>query len=297
MGLDLSPEYRHDPQEITILEMTTRRIPSQSNGSASERPGSDIISYLNHLIPSLPPLVPVSRSKFSTSLTLTPNASQAKPSTHKRECHSRLRDQSTDILPTPLLYIIPVIIAGLLLQILFLANMSYMYGALFKSGSRMHNLRVLAVDFDGGDVGRALSEGYSHLKSAEFPTVEWAAPSEYPKPDSLREAVCKHGYWAAIYTSSDATDRVLAAMEGDNKTAYEASHAMTYIYNSIYYPATFSSLRGSLQALVSVTSKVFPFLSSDALAAVNMTNPVSAAAFLNPIDATAWDIMPTSQGT
>jgi hypothetical protein len=72
---------------------------------------------------------------------------------------------------------------------------------------------------------------------------------------------------------------------------------MAYIYNSIYYPSTFSSLRGSLQSLVGTSSKVFPFVSSEAMAAVNLTNPVSAAAFLNPIDATAWDIMPTSQGT
>jgi hypothetical protein len=194
------------------------------------------------------------------------------------------------------LYIIPIIMAGLMLQVLFLSNMSYMYGSLFKSGSRMHNLKVLAVDFDGRDVGRALSESYSHLKSAEFPTVEFAAPAEYPTPDSLREAVCKHGYWAAVYTSPDATDRVLAAIEGDN-TTYESSHAMTYIYNSIYYPSAFSSLRGSLQALVSVASNIFPFVSPDAMAAVNMTNPVSAAAFLNPIDATVWDIMPTSQGS
>ncbi|KAL5603892.1 hypothetical protein FOVSG1_006642 [Fusarium oxysporum f. sp. vasinfectum] len=195
------------------------------------------------------------------------------------------------------LYIIPVIMAGFMLQILFLGNMSYMYGALFKSGSRMHNIKVLAVDFDGSDVGRALSEGYKHLQSAEFPTVEFATPSKYPTPDSFRKAVCKHGYWAAIYTSSEATDRVLVAIEGDNTTTYEPSHAMTYIYNSIYYPSTFSSLRGSLQSLVGTSSKVFPLVSPDAMAAVNLTNQASAAVFLNPIDATAWDIMPTSQGT
>lgn len=194
------------------------------------------------------------------------------------------------------LYIIPIVMSGFLLQILFLGNMSYLYGALFKSGSRMHNLKVLAVDFDGSDVGRALSGAYSNLKSDEFPTVEFASSSEYPTPGSLREAVCKHGYWGAVYTSSGATDQVLAAIEGDNTTTYNAKGAITYIYNGIYYPAVVASVRGSLQTLVSVTSKVFPLISSDAKAAVNITNPASAATFLNPIDATAWDIMPTSQG-
>ncbi|CAH0015628.1 unnamed protein product [Clonostachys rhizophaga] len=194
------------------------------------------------------------------------------------------------------LYIIPIIMSGFLLQILFLGNMSYLYGALFNSSSRMHNLKVLAVDFDGGDVGRALSGAYSNLQSDEFPTVEFASPSEYPTPDSLRNAVCEHGYWGAVYTSSGATDRVLAAIEGDNTTIYDASEAMAYIYNGIYYPAVVASVRGSLQSLVGVTSKVFPLVSSDAMAAINTTNLASAATLLNPIDATAWDIMPTTQG-
>ncbi|KAH6971944.1 hypothetical protein EDB80DRAFT_836318 [Ilyonectria destructans] len=194
------------------------------------------------------------------------------------------------------LYIIPLIMSGFLLQILFLGNMSYLYGALFKSGSRMHNLKILAIDYDGGDVGRALTGAYSNLKSNEFPTVEFGSSKDYPTPESIREAVCKHGYWGAVYTSPGASDRLLSTIEGDNTTAYDASDAMTYVYNGVYYPAVVASLRGSLQTLVSVTSKVFPFVSRDAMASVNMTNPASAATILNPIDATAQDIMPTEQG-
>ncbi|KAH7136951.1 hypothetical protein B0J13DRAFT_82762 [Dactylonectria estremocensis] len=194
------------------------------------------------------------------------------------------------------LYIIPMIMSGLMLQVLFLGNMSYLYGALFKSGSRMHNLKILAIDYDGGDVGRALTVAYSNLKSDEFPAVEFGSSLEYPTPESLREAVCKHGYWGAVYTSSGASDRLLATIEGDNTTTYDAGDAVTYIYNGIYYPAIVASLRGSLQSLVSVASKVFPIVSSDAMAAVNMTNPTSAATLFNPIEATAWDIMPTNQG-
>ncbi|KPM38630.1 hypothetical protein AK830_g7913 [Neonectria ditissima] len=194
------------------------------------------------------------------------------------------------------LYIIPVIMTGLLLQLLFLGNMSYIFGLLFKSSSRMHNIKILAVDLDGGDVGRALSTAYTSLKSNEFPTVEFGSPSKYPTPDALREAVCKHGYWGAVYTHSGASDRLLATIEGDNTTAYNTSDAMTYIYNGAYYPAVVSSIKGSLQSLTSVASNVYPFASSDAMKAVNMTNPASASALLNPFQATAWDIMPTNQG-
>ncbi|KAK7418039.1 hypothetical protein QQX98_004178 [Neonectria punicea] len=195
------------------------------------------------------------------------------------------------------LYIIPVIMSGLLLQLLFLGNMSYFFGALFKSTSRMHNLKVLAIDLDGGDIGRAVSTAYSSLKSDEFPTVKFGSASQYPNPEALREAVCKHGYWGAVYTHSGASDRLLVTIEGDNTTAYNPSDAITYIYNGAYYPAIVSSLKGSLQTLTSVASRVYPLASEDAMKAVNMTNPISVSTLLNPFQATVWDLMPTNQGT
>ncbi|KAK7428115.1 hypothetical protein QQZ08_005354 [Neonectria magnoliae] len=195
------------------------------------------------------------------------------------------------------LYIIPVIMAGLSLQLLFLGNMSYFFGSLYKSASRMHNLKVLAVDLDGGDIGRAVSAAYSSLKSDEFPTVEFGSPSKYPNPEALREAVCKQGYWGAVYTHSGASDRLLATIEGDNTTAYDPSDAVTYIYNGAFYPAIASSLKGGLQTLTSVASKVYPLASEDAMKAVNMTNLVSVSTLLNPFQATVWDLMPTNQGT
>ncbi|KAH7111728.1 hypothetical protein B0J13DRAFT_576548 [Dactylonectria estremocensis] len=195
------------------------------------------------------------------------------------------------------LYMLPIMLSGFLLQMLFLGNMSYLYGALFKSGTRTHNLKVLAIDFDGGEIGQAVSGAYSALEGKDFPTVEFGSSSQYPTPDSLHEAVCKHGYWGAVYTHSGASDRLLATIEGDNTTAYNASDAVTYIYNGIYYPAVVASIRGNLQTLVSAASRVYYRTAPDAAAAVNMTNPASASAYLNPIEATAFDLMPTNHGT
>ncbi|KAM0424270.1 hypothetical protein ACHAPT_010415 [Fusarium lateritium] len=193
-------------------------------------------------------------------------------------------------------YIIPVVASGMMLQILFLANMSYMFGAMFKSTTRMHNLKVLAVDYDNGDIGRSISGAYGALQSNEFPTVKFAKSSEYPTPDTLRDAVCNHGYWAAVYTHSGASDRLLSTIEGDNTTAYNASDAVTYIYNSAYYPAAFMSLKGSIQSLVAAASKFYPLSNPDVLKGANMTSPASVSTLLNPFSANEWDIMPTNQG-
>jgi hypothetical protein len=143
------------------------------------------------------------------------------------------------------LYIIPVALSAFLLQILLLGNMSYLYGALFKSSSRMSNLKILAVDFGGGDVGQALSAGYKSLESDAFPTVEFGSPSDYQTPDTLRGAVCNHSYWGAVYTTVGASDRALAAIKGDNTKTYDATAAITYIYNGVYHPAVAASVRGS----------------------------------------------------
>ncbi|PKX96314.1 SNG1 family protein [Aspergillus novofumigatus IBT 16806] len=194
-------------------------------------------------------------------------------------------------------YIVPMVLTSFLLQLLFLGNMSYLFGALLKSTTRMHNLKILAIDFDGGDIGKAISSAYSNLKSDEFPSLEFSSSSEYQTPESVREAVCDRGYWGAVYTHSGASERLLTAIEGDNTTVYNPSDAVTYIFNGAYYPAVSSSFKGSLQTLLSVASKLYPFASPDALKAVNMTNPMSAGALLNPFEGTAWDIMPTNQGT
>ncbi|KAM6511556.1 hypothetical protein FALCPG4_016561 [Fusarium falciforme] len=193
-------------------------------------------------------------------------------------------------------YIIPVIMTGVLIQLLFLANMSYMFGSMFKSNSRLHNLKILAVDYDNGDIGRSISGAYSALESKHFPTVQFAKSSDYPTPESLRDAVCNHGYWGAVYTHSGASDRLLSTIEGDNTTAYNPNDAVTYIYNSAYYPSAFMSLKGSIQSLVAAASKFYPLSNPDVLKGANLTSPASVSALLNPFTASEWDIMPTNQG-
>ncbi|EXK76255.1 hypothetical protein FOQG_18995 [Fusarium oxysporum f. sp. raphani 54005] len=143
-------------------------------------------------------------------------------------------------------YIMPTLMVGLLIQLLFLGNMSYLFGALFKSTGRMHNLKILAIDYDGGDIGKAIAGAYTTLQANAFPTVEFGSSSEYDTPDKVRDAVCKHGYWGAVYTHPGASDRLLSTIEGDNATVYSPQDAVTTIYNGAYYPAVFSSVKGSM---------------------------------------------------
>ncbi|CAM1501490.1 Fc.00g034740.m01.CDS01 [Cosmosporella sp. VM-42] len=195
-------------------------------------------------------------------------------------------------------FIIPVVMVGVILQLLFLGNISYLYGSVYKSSSRAHALKVLAVDYDGAEIGESVAAAYKTLKGDEFVTLEYRSPDQYPTPDSLREAVCKEGYWGAIYSHAGASDRLMEAIEGNSTTEYNPSDTVSYIYNGIFYPIIGSSfIMPNLQTLITVASRVYYNVAGDARAAVNLTDPTSSAAYFNPIVATSSIIMPTTQGT
>ncbi|KAF4345069.1 nitrosoguanidine resistance SNG1 [Fusarium beomiforme] len=210
---------------------------------------------------------------------------------------NRISSRSTPLSARMKTYIIPATMVALMVQLLFLANMSYLFGSLFKSPTRMHNLKILAIDYDGSDIGKAISGAYSTLQSDKFPSVEFGSSSEYDTPEKVRDAVCKHGYWGAIYTHPGASDRLLSTIEGDNTTVYNPQDAVTTIYNGAYYPSIFSSLQGNMQSLVGAAATMYALTTPDALKAVNMTNPTSASTLLRPFQANIWNIMPTEQGT
>ncbi|CAG9956493.1 unnamed protein product [Clonostachys rosea f. rosea IK726] len=193
---------------------------------------------------------------------------------------------------------IPIVITGILIQIVFLGNMSYLYGSLFKSGSRVHALRVLAVDYDGHDIGHALDAAYSSLRADSFPSLEFRSASQYPTVESIEEAMCTEGYWAAIYTHNGASDRLMTALSGENSTAYDPKDTISYTYYSSYYPiVSLSSVVSNMETLISVASRTLYSVSTEALSTVNFTSPSSATAFLDPIRSSSIVKSPTNQGS
>jgi len=73
-----------------------------------------------------------------------------------------------------------------MLQLLFLGNLSYLYGSIYRSGTRVHNFKVLAVDYDGGIIGQSLQAAYGLLESDSFPGLEIRSVADYPTQDVSR---------------------------------------------------------------------------------------------------------------
>ncbi|KAH6684776.1 hypothetical protein B0J14DRAFT_466318 [Halenospora varia] len=196
--------------------------------------------------------------------------------------------------------LIAIAAAGFMLILLFLGNMSYIYGSLFNSNNRAQALNILAVDFDGGVIGRSLSAAYTSLQGNSFPSLHFHSASEYPTVQDVRNAVCRGDYWGAVVAQPGASNRLAAALGGGAAAAsYPSNNTLTYIYNAVRYPAVeLGEIVGNLQTLIGAATPAYHALNgSNAIQILNTTDRVAVLAFTDPIRASSIDIMPTPQGT
>ncbi|KAI1406228.1 hypothetical protein F4819DRAFT_240002 [Hypoxylon fuscum] len=195
---------------------------------------------------------------------------------------------------------IPSVMAVLMVLLVLLADCCYLYGASFRQGNRVHALTVLAVDYDGGAIGQAMSNSYHALQSQSFPTVHFHTASEYPDPSSVERAVCKGDYWGAVYTHQGASSRLSDALGNSAQTTYNPADTITFIYNQVRYPAIADSmLQSNLEVLIAASRSAYYQTAGgrEALASLNTSDPFAASAYLNPIQASPWVISPTTQGS
>ncbi|THX49785.1 hypothetical protein D6D06_08364 [Aureobasidium pullulans] len=197
-------------------------------------------------------------------------------------------------------FMIAAIASFMLLQILFLVNMSYLFGSLFKSEHRVHNLNILTVDYDGGVIGKSLQGAITQLKADTFPTFDVESSSKYPEVQDIVQAVRRGDHWAAVFTHAGASERLAAALEGgDAAAAYDPTNTITYVWNQVRYPAVEdATIKSSMSQLVAVARIAYNHMNgTGALQALNKNDPAALQAFLNPIQGGDINIMPTTQGT
>jgi hypothetical protein len=82
----------------------------------------------------------------------------------------------------------------ILLQLLFLRLFSYIFGALFRQGDKVHNTTIGFVDYDGGAIGAAVREAHGGLQSNGFPTLVESPIADFPSASDWETAVCRTDY-------------------------------------------------------------------------------------------------------
>ncbi|GAM89127.1 hypothetical protein ANO11243_071620 [Dothideomycetidae sp. 11243] len=187
----------------------------------------------------------------------------------------------------------------LMLQLLFLSNLCYMFGSMYRESERGHRLNVLMVNFDDSVIATSLRGAVRASAAPTFPNVVEAPVSEYQNISDIIHVVRTGQYWGAIYTHAGASDRLAAALlGGEAADAYNASDAITYVWNEARYSATSESvIEANMEKLIAQTAAVYHATNGTAaLGSTNSTDPAALAALCNPIRASNYNIKPTTQG-
>lgn len=189
-----------------------------------------------------------------------------------------------------------------LLQLLFLGLFSYVFGSLFQQTQHTHNLAIVFVDYDQGDIGRALRTAYTSLASDAFPTLVEKPASAYPAPAvDLGAAVCATDYWAALYVAAGASSRLQAALSTSNSTetrSYDSAAALFYVWDEARYPTVEDpAVASSLQTLADRARVAYAAADDGSLVPWPLGNQAAAAVLANPWMLTATDLQPTTQGS
>ncbi|KAH7124261.1 hypothetical protein EDB81DRAFT_912287 [Dactylonectria macrodidyma] len=175
------------------------------------------------------------------------------------------------------------ILMGVMVAILviFLADLSYLFGATFRINDRVSALNVLIVDYNGRPVGESVVSAYKTLQNSQFPSLEFRPPADYPDPSDMKHSVYR----------ASASDRLAAAYKGGSAAeAFDPNDSITYIYNGARYPTAASGyLAPNFQAFVSATRGSYyrTEQGQSALKSVNSSDPAAVRAFLDPIQGTA----------
>jgi hypothetical protein len=182
----------------------------------------------------------------------------------------------------------------------FLGCLCYIYGSLYMSPSRHASFHVVAVDYDGGVVGQAVQAAYEQLRGPGFFTLVQRSPTEYPTQEDVYRAVWEGDYWASISVNAGASERLAAALQGGEAAAtYNPAEALHYVWNQQYYTVFSNSIiQAHMNQLIAATRMAYNKINgTKAAQSFNETNPASVQAFLNPIQATATNVMEAQFGT
>jgi Protein of unknown function (DUF3533) len=221
---------------------------------------------------------------------------------YHRATERRLSPKDPNVRPRRRKFLKAAFLNFILLQILFFALFAYIFGSLYQQNGHTHNLSVLFVDYDaGGSITQAIRQSYSKVQTDSFPMLIERPALEFPDPPtSLRDEVCRARYWAALYVSPGASNRLQDALTGGSAaTSYNRSDALVFIWNEARYSAVVdSSISSNLQTLSSSAKVAWANLMAPNISqSLSLQDPTLITTVLDPWTLTSVNIQPTTQGS
>ena len=115
-------------------------------------------------------------------------------------------------------------------------------------------------------------------------------------------AAVKDGkWWAAVYSNPGASERLATALQQGGAAAqgYDASQALTYVWNEVRYPPFSDEVfQANFELLGPATRLAYSIANgTSALKSINQNDAAALQTLFNPIGISNINIMPTTQGT
>lgn len=179
-------------------------------------------------------------------------------------------------------YLKPLGFVTVIMMLIIWAFMAMYWGSLWKENERSPNLRVLVMDYDGGEIGSSIVDALKQANSAPLPhpTYVFAQTNEYPNDDAVTNAIEPlQEYWGAVTIMQDATRKLQAARSsGDN--SWNPTSVITIMTSTARNYAVVPSivLSPTQRFLQSATAKLNAQLLHEFLSAsVNDANAINTA--------------------
>ncbi|KAG0706105.1 hypothetical protein DFH29DRAFT_903615 [Suillus ampliporus] len=101
------------------------------------------------------------------------------------------------------------------------------WAALGRSSNNIHNLSGFVVDFDGGEIGQAVTQTFKNINDPQ--QLSWLIldAAQFPNgPDDVAQALLDHRCWAAVTVNPQASTNLNASIDAAN-ASYNTSQAVT----------------------------------------------------------------------
>ena len=156
------------------------------------------------------------------------------------------------------------------------------------------------MDLDGGVISQAAGQAYRTLQGPSFPSLIVDNSPDLRSVEAALVAVRDGSYWAAVVVNANASTRLADALEGGLAAqTYQATDAMTYIWNEVRYPPfSDEAFVSNFEALAETAKQIYLRQNGQSvLANLDQSDDAALQVLFNPIDISSVNIMPTTNPT
>ncbi|KAG2150475.1 hypothetical protein DEU56DRAFT_780199 [Suillus clintonianus] len=119
------------------------------------------------------------------------------------------------------------ILGVLVLFVMIWGVLPIYWAALGRSSNNIHNLSGFVVDFDGGEIGQAVTQAFKNITGPQQMSWLILDAAQFPGgPEDVAQALLDHKCWAAVTINPQASTNLNASINAAN-ALYNASQAIS----------------------------------------------------------------------